>query len=423
MDFITVSSEELANLRPDPVLWEQELDVRPKTAEAVERAVGIRSGKVYWRSGHDHLYALELGDFGKGRPSTAIVYGHWDRYEPRPPEHEINLDLLDFSKWVAEITPDLDPKTVEKLALAGNNPPAFTWPEGAVARTPDSRFSHLPDFPYEPKYVDIEDLKMAYVESGQGDPVLCLHGEPTWGFLYRKMIPALSEVGRVIVPDQIGFGRSDKPTLPQAYTYKSFVRWMRTFIRSLALERITLVCQDWGGLIGMRVLSEMPDRFSRLVAMNTGLPTGEPAGGAFMAWRKFSQTSKELDISRLMSSTVTTGLTDPEANAYASPFPTKKHQTAALIFPRLVPVRPDHPGAFENRCAKTILEKLDLPVLLAWGEKDTVTRQWEPKLRAVFRHAAAETIENAGHFIQEDAGEEVASLIRRWITEAPHKQA
>ncbi len=291
MNFITPTDEELSYLRADPLLWEQELDVRPDVAEAIEQATGIRAGRVYWRSEHDHLYALELADLGRGRPSMAMVYGFWDRYEPRPPEHEIDADLLTFMVWVAGITKSINPsdvKRVAEFAYKQTGRVQTNWPEGSVLRTPEERFANLPNFPYEPHYMEIEGLRMAYVEHGSGAPILMLHGEPTWGYLYRKMIPPLSEVGRVIVPDLIGFGRSDKPVADNAYSYKSHVRWVRKFIQALDLQRITLVCQDWGGLIGLRVVAQMPDRFSRLVPMNTGIPDGSGVTKELTAWRQAS---------------------------------------------------------------------------------------------------------------------------------------
>ena len=289
MKFVTPTVEELSYLRADPLLWEQELDVRPKVAESVERAVGKRAGRSYWRSVHDHLYALELADLGRGRPSMAMVYGMWDRYEPRPPEQEIDADLIDFSLWIAEISEGLDPVNLSRVLRHDWHEPS--WPEGSVLRTPAERFSHLPDFRYEPRFVETEGLRMAYVEAGDGQPILMLHGEPTWGYLYRRMIPTLAEVGRVIVPDLIGFGRSDKPVNDNAYSYRSHARWLRHFIKQLDLRQITLVCQDWGGLLGLRVLSETPGHFSRLVAMNTGIPDGRALGDAFHAMAAIRATS------------------------------------------------------------------------------------------------------------------------------------
>jgi haloalkane dehalogenase len=415
MNFIIPSAEELSYLRADPLLWEQELDVRPRVAEAIERAVGLRAGRVYWRSAHDHLYALELADLGRGRPSMAVVYGHWDRYEPRPPEHEIDADLMDFSLWVAEIADGLNPMDVAKVARFARV--QTTWPEGSVLRTPEDRFADLLGFPYEPKYVEVEGLRMAYVEQGAGDPILMLHGEPTWGYLYRHMIPPLAQVGRVLVPDLIGFGRSDKPVAANAYSYRSHARWVRRFIEALDLKGITLIGQDWGGLLGLRALAGMPDRFVRLVAMNTGFPTGHGFSEAFIKWRRFSQRVAALDVPVLMRNSLRKRvLTEAEAAAYAAPFPSKEYQTAALTFPRLVPIRVDHPGAYDNRVAVEVLKTLALPVLLPWASGDPITAPAEKFLRSIFKNTAPPLIiEGAGHFIQEDAGEEVAEHIVRWM--------
>jgi haloalkane dehalogenase len=412
MEFTSPSAKELALLRADPLLWEQELDVRPEFASKIEAACGTRAGRVYWRSAHDHLYAMELADLGRGRPSMAMVLGHWDRYEPRPPEHEIDGDLLDLCEWLARIG-GLNPADIAKVAQhAGIRP---RWAEGSVLRTPDERFRDLPGFPYEPKYVEVEGLRMAYVEAGSGDPILCLHGEPTWSYLYRHMIPVLSRVGRVIAPDLIGFGRSDKPAAANPYTYKSHVRWMRGFLKALNLEKITLVCQDWGGLIGLRVLSQVPERFARLVAMNTGLPIGAAPAEAFLKWRRFARRVDALDLPALMRNSLKIRkLTDAEGAAYQAPFPSKEYQTCALKFPALVPIRPDHPGTFENKQALERLKTLDLPVLLPFGTEDPITAASEPFLRSVFKNAGPSMpVAGAGHFIQEDAGQEVAELIVR----------
>jgi haloalkane dehalogenase len=415
MNFITPSEEELSYLRADPLLWEQELDVRPDVAEAVERATGIRAGRVYWRSKFGHLYALELADLGRGRPSMAMLYGHWDRYEPRPPEHEIDADLMTFCLWVAEIVPSLNPVDIAKVAqFAGVR---TSWPEGSVLRTPDEHFANLPGFPYEPKYVEVEGLRMAYVEHGSGEPILLLHGEPTWSYLYRHMIPPLAGVGRVIAPDLVGFGRSDKPKATNAYSYKSHARWLRGFVEALDLKNATMVCQDWGGSLGLRILAEIPERFARLVAMNTGISIGDPRSEAFYKWRRFSQRVESLDLATLMRNTLKLRqLTEAEAAAYAAPFPSEEYQTGALVFPRLVPIRKDHPGAFANRMAIERLKTLDLPVLLIWGEEDAITAPAEPFLRSIFKNVAPRvTIPGAGHFIQEEAGEEVARHILGWM--------
>jgi haloalkane dehalogenase len=417
MNRITPDPEELRLLRADPLLWEQELDVWPEAAEALESRLGKRAGTVYWRSSHDHLYSLELADLGRGRPSMAMLYGHWDRFEPRPPEHEINLDLLAFLGWFAGQTGAADPKIVDKLSRVGQNGRLLDWPEGSVLRTPEERFANLPDFPYAPGYVEMEGLRMAYVESGAGDPILMLHGEPTWGFLYRRMMPRLARLGRTVVPDLIGFGRSDKPRAATAYSYKSHVRWMRRFIEELDLARITLVCQDWGGMIGLRVLSEMPGRFKAVAAMNTGIAPGVKSHQAFDSWRFFSQRAEELDLAGLMRFSVQNReLSEQEAAAYAAPFPSREYQTCALLFPRLVPIRPDQPGAYDNRRAIGVLQTLELPVFLLWGAEDAITAPNEAHLRKIFQNTAPpERIEGAGHFIQEDAGEEAAERIAEWM--------
>jgi haloalkane dehalogenase len=267
-------------------------------------------------------------------------------------------------------------------------------------------------------YVDVEGLRMAYVEHGSGDPILLLHGEPTWSYLYRHMIPPLAQAGRVIAPDLIGFGRSDKPVAGNAHSYKSHARWLRGFIQALNLRRITLVCQDWGGLLGLRVLSQMPERFARLVAMNTGIPDGRQPSVAFLKWRRFSQCVPSIDVPRLMRSALKKRqLSDAEAAAYAAPFPSSEYQTAALVFPRLVPIRPDHPGAYDNRVAIERLKTLELPVLLPWAAEDPITAPWEAQLRSIFKNVAPPlVIEGAGHFLQEDAGQEVAGRILDWMS-------
>jgi haloalkane dehalogenase len=415
MKFITPAAEELSYLRADPLLFEQELDARPEVAESIERAAGRRAGRVYWRSRHDFLYALELADLGRGRPSMATVFGMWDRYEPRPPEHEIDADLIDFAMWVAEVSEGLDPANLSRVLSFGGHVPK--WAAGSVLRTPDERFRNLPDFPYQPRYVEVEGLRMAYVESGEGDPILMLHGEPTWSFLYRRMIPPLAAAGRAIAPDLVGFGRSDKPVAPNAYSYRSHARWMRRFIETLDLKRITLVCQDWGGLIGLRVLAQMPERFARVVAMNTAIPDGTDLGAGFMQWKRVSQRMRPLVPGAIVPMALRRRkLTDAEAAAYAAPFPSPEYLTGAAVFPRLVPIRPDYPGAYDNRVAINRLRKLEIPALLIWSGGDPVLGHLEPHLRAIFRNVAPPVaIADAGHFIQEDAGEEVAAHILKWM--------
>ena len=416
MKFFDPDLQELERLRPDPLVFEEELDFRPRAAEALEKAVGGRAGRFYWRSDHDHLYSIELGDLGRGRPSTATLFGYWDRYEPRPPEHEIDRDLMTFNLWYADIA-GLDSEAVAKVAARAET--SAGWPEGSVLRTPEERFADLPGYDYEPRYVEVEDLRMAYVEAGSGDPILMLHGEPTWGYLYRHMIAPLAGLGRVIVPDLIGFGRSDKPVAPNAYSYRSHVRWVRKFIESLDLSRITLVCQDWGGLIGLRVLAENSERFARLVATHTGISDGGAAPtAAFLKWRRFSQRARFMDVPRMIGRMLVKradSITPAELAAYGAPFPSAAHQTAALVFPRLVPIRRDHPGAWEAAGAVEKLRASDIPVFLPGGDADPITGRWREPLQSIFPQAVRADLAGAGHFIQEDCGPELATEIATWM--------
>jgi haloalkane dehalogenase len=228
----------------------------------------------------------------------------------------------------------------------------------AVLRTPDERFQNLPDFPFTPHYVEINGLRVHYVDEGKGETVLCLHGEPSWSFLYRKMIHPLSSRHRTIAMDFIGFGRSDKYTERSDYSFQMHRDTLAAFIDQLSLDRITLVVQDWGGLIGLRLVSEMPERFSRLVIMNTGLPTGdEPIGEAFLRWREFSQSAPDLPIGQIISLGTAHGdrIAPEVIAAYEAPFPDPSYKAGALAFPLLVPVNPEDPGAAEMRHARKVL--------------------------------------------------------------------
>ena len=286
-------------------------------------------------------------------------------------------------------------------------------------RTPNDRFVDLPSFPYEPRYAEVEGLRMAYVDEGEGDPVLCLHGEPSWGFLYRKMIPTLAKANRVIVPDLIGFGRSDKPEDRAAYTYEMHNKTMRAFIAALDLERITLVCQDWGGLIGLPIAADMPERFARLVIMNTGLPTGEqPPSEAFMAWRTAASKMTKMPSGKIVQSSTVTDLPDEVVAAYDAPFPDATYQAGALEFPLLVPISPDAPAVPAMKAAKEKLSRWKNPALVMFSDSDPITRGGDKGFRALIPSAKDEpeiTIENAGHFLQEDKGEEIAKHIVQFI--------
>ena len=284
----------------------------------------------------------------------------------------------------------------------------------AVIRTPEERFAHLPDFPYQPHYVEVNGMRVHYVDEGQGKVILCLHGEPSWSYLYRKMIPILALHYRVLAMDFVGFGRSDKYTERAEYSFAMHHDTVVGFIEALGLEAITLVVQDWGGLIGLTVASEMPGRFSRLVIMNTGLPTGdEPIGEGFMRWRAFAERSTDLPISFVIRTGVAQGelLTPDILAAYDSPFPDVRYKAGAMAFPLMVPLGPDDPGASEMRRARQSLSQWQKPALVMFSDKDPVTRGGDRFFRALIPTAKDQpeiVIENAGHFLQEDKGEEIA---------------
>src|SRR5215469_8650478 len=227
-----------------------------------------------------------------------------------------------------------------------------------IIRTPEERFQNLPGFPFQPHYVVVNGLRIHYLDEGRGAVILCLHGEPSWSYLYRKMIPILSRDHRVLAMDFAGFGRSDKYTEREAYSFMMHHDTITGFINALELERITLVVQDWGGLLGLTVASEMPERFARLVIMNTGLPTGdEPMGKAFMRWREFASSSTDLPIGTVIPNGTAERALKPEiVAAYESPFPDVAYKAGAMVFPLLVPLAPDDPGAVDMRRAREVLK-------------------------------------------------------------------
>ncbi len=296
-----------------------------------------------------------------------------------------------------------------------------------VLRTPDDRFAGLPGYPFEPHYLEVPDgaggaLRMHYVDEGPRDaaPVLLLHGEPSWSYLYRRMIPVIVDAGnRAVAPDFPGFGRSDKPTERSDYTYQAFVDWTASFVEQLDLRDITFFGQDWGGLIGLRIAAEHPDRFARLVVGNTGLPTGDVSPGeAFMRWQQFSQTSPVFDIGRIIQGATTTNLSDEVVAAYDAPFPDDSYKAGARQFPSLVPTTPDDPAAPANRRAWEVLERWEKPFLTAFSDGDPITRGGERVFQARVPGAQAQphtTIKDAGHFLQEDKGEELAQVIVDFI--------
>jgi haloalkane dehalogenase len=299
-------------------------------------------------------------------------------------------------------------------------------------RTPDERFADLPDFPYVPRYVEIDDgeggrLRVAYVDEGpaDGETVLLMHGEPSWSFLYRHMIPVLVDAGlRVVVPDLVGFGRSDKPVARDDYSYARHVGWMRqALLDELGLRDVTLVCQDWGGLIGLRLVAENPDRFARVVVANTGLPTGDqPMSEAFLAWQRFSQESPDFHIGRIVGNGTARGAAPEVVAAYDAPFPDDRYTAGARIFPTLVPTSPDDPAAADNRAAWEVLSRWEKPFLTAFSDGDAITRGGERVFQKLVPGAHGmphTTLAGGGHFLQEDVGPELARVVADLITATP----
>ena len=291
-----------------------------------------------------------------------------------------------------------------------------------VLRTPDDRFENLPDYPFESHYVDVAGLRMHYVDEGPTDakPVLLLHGEPSWSYLYRHMIPPLADAGlRVIAPDLIGFGKSDKPSKKEDYSYALHVEWMRQFVESLDLNDITLFCQDWGSLIGLRLAAENEQRFARIALGNGGLPTGDQQmPDAFMKWRTFALHSPYFPIGKIIQKGTKTDLSDEIVAAYDAPFPSRKYKAGARKFPALVPITPDDPASAANRSAWEVFRKWEKPFLTCFSDKDPITRGgdrvWQENVPGA-QDRPHTTIRNAGHFLQEDKGPELAALLINFI--------
>ena len=294
-----------------------------------------------------------------------------------------------------------------------------------VLRTPDEAFSNLPDFPFAPHYAEIREaglkLRIHYLDEGpiSADPVLLMHGEPSWSFLYRKIVAPLASKGhRVLAPDLVGFGRSDKPSEPEVYTYERHVDWMRQWLEVLDLKRITLYCQDWGGLIGLRLVAAFPERFARVIVANTGLPIGQGFSDAFQNWLRFSQSVPELPIDQIVNGGTTRELTTEELTAYRAPFPKESYKVAARRFPLLVPITPEHGSVKENLEAWKSLERFEKPFLTAFSDGDPITRGGERAFQERVPGAKNRkhvTIAGAGHFLQEDKPEEIAALIDSFV--------
>ena len=298
-----------------------------------------------------------------------------------------------------------------------------------ILRTPDERFDNLPGYGFNPNYVTIQDssdieLRVHYLDEGpqDGTPVLLMHGEPSWSYLYRKMVPGLVAAGhRVIAPDLIGFGRSDKPVEREDYTYQAHVDWMTQWLNAVDLNGCVLFCQDWGGLIGLRLVADQPQRFAGVVAANTFLPTGdaEPSQ-AFLDWQAFSQNVPEFPVGGIIDGATVSKLSDDIRAAYDAPFPDESYKAGARQFPMLVPISPDNPASEANRAAWKVLAGLSLPFLTAFSDQDPVTAGGDQAFQKMLPGSAGQkhtTIEQGGHFLQEDKGEELADVVVAFIAD------
>lgn len=297
-----------------------------------------------------------------------------------------------------------------------------------TVRTPDARFTDLAGFPFAPHYVDVDDgdggtLRVHHLDEGPADaaPVLLMHGEPSWSYLYRHMIPVLVAAGhRVIAPDLVGFGRSDKPTEQRDHTYARQVEWMRQVLFDhLDLRDITFLGQDWGGLVGLRLVAAEPDRYARVCLANSGLPTGHGAPTeAFLAWQEFSQTTEDFAVGTLIDAGTTSELAPEIVAAYDAPFPDDTFKAGARILPALVPTSTDDPASADNQAAWAVLESFDKPFLLAFSDQDPITKGGGAPFRAKVPGAQGQphtTIEGGGHFLQEDRGPELAQVLVDFI--------
>lgn len=295
-------------------------------------------------------------------------------------------------------------------------------------RTPDERFASLPGYSFAPNYVEIDDLdggtlRVHHLDEGPSDGpvVLLMHGEPSWSYLYRHMIPVLTERGfRCIAPDLVGFGRSDKPTKKDDYTYARHVAWASSHLfDELDLQEITLVCQDWGGLIGLRLVAQDPERFARVVAANTGLPDGTGRlSEALVAWRTFAANADEFPIGAIINGGCTTDLDPAVIAAYDAPFPSDEATAGARIFPSLIPTTPDDPGAAENAATWEVLRSFERPFLTAFSDGDPITAGADAVFVSQIPGAAGQphtAITGGGHFLQEDRGAELAEVVASFI--------
>jgi len=295
-----------------------------------------------------------------------------------------------------------------------------------VLRTPGKRFANIPDYPYSPHYTEINGLRIHHISSGEqtSEPVLLLHGEPSWSYLYHKMIPILTAGGmRAVAPDLVGFGKSDKPADTTDYSYQRHVDWTWSWLQAQELEGITLVCQDWGSLIGLRLVAEHSELFKRVVVANGGLPTGDnEMPREFTVWQRYSQRSADLPIGRVIQQGTVTELSEETLQVYEAPYPDASYKAGARIFPSLVPTTPDDPAAPANRAAWEALSRFEKPFLTAFSDGDPITARGDLPFRRYVPGTKGQphtTIKGAGHFLQEDQGEVFANVILDFVRRNP----
>ena len=289
-----------------------------------------------------------------------------------------------------------------------------------VYRTPDERFEGLPGYDFAPRYIEQNGLRMHYVDEGAGDPILLLHGEPTWAYLYRKMIPRLAEVTSAIAPDYFGFGRSDKPTRVEDYTYDFHYASIARLVEELDLRETTVVMQDWGGPIGLRLAVEHPERVGRLVILNTGIGAGRAPSDEWLRFRAFvRRLGAELVPGQLIRISCVGELADDVVEAYDAPFPTPESKAGVLAFPELVPTEVDHPSAAKMLEVQEALTRWDRPALVLFSDSDPIFSPAVAERMAARIPGAgpAEIVAGAGHFLQEEKGEEIAERIVRFLAE------
>ena len=285
-------------------------------------------------------------------------------------------------------------------------------------RTPGERFEGLPGFPFEPRYREVDGLRLAHIDEGDGPTVMFFHGEPTWSYLWRKVIPPVRDAGyRCIAPDYAGFGRSDKPIDLDWYTYDRHTELMAALLEDLDLRDVTAVVHDWGGPIGLRLAAENPDRIARMVVMDTGLFTGEqPMADAWWAFHDFVERTEDLPISMLVRNACARGMADGVVAAYDAPFPAPESKAGARAFPLILPTAPEMPGGAEGKRAQEALQADERPMLVLWADSDPVLPFKVGEAFASLMGAGAPVkIENASHFLQEDAGEEIGRRIADWL--------